>query len=192
MHQSDHAVTQDFYSTRDTLSILYPLFLAVHVRNECHLRGRRLRLCIPFFLVALAGVPAPGQQQLTTGKSLELSLEAKQAVTLTIQGQPGAFANLELSLSGGLISVTSPGLPPWPIELGRGGRVQYVVQLPHDGSAQLEVRSREVSRTAGLQITLLDVANTPELARLYQIEGYFLKAESARRQCLQLRIQRQR
>jgi CHAT domain/MalT-like TPR region len=153
----------------------------VHVRNECHLRGRRLRLCIPFFLVALAGVPASGQQQLTTGKSLELSLEAKQAVTLTIQGQPGAFANLELSLLGGLISVASPGLPPWPIELGKGGRAQYVVQLLHDGSAQLEVRSREVSRTAGLQITLLDVANTPELARLYQIEGYFLKAESARR-----------
>jgi CHAT domain-containing protein len=129
----------------------------------------------------MAAVPAHAQQLLIAGKTLPLSLEAKQSMTLTLQGQPDAFAVLELSLSGGLVSVASPGLPPWPLELGRGGRTQYVVQLLHDGSTHLEVRSREESRTAALQITLADIRNTPELARLYQSEDFFLRGESARR-----------
>jgi CHAT domain-containing protein len=132
-------------------------------------------------LAAISAVPASAQQLLITGKTLPLSLEAKQSITFTLQGQPDEFAVVELSLSGGLVSVTSPGLPPWPLELGRGGRTQYVVQLLHDGSTHLEVRSREESRTAGLQVTLLETKNTREVAQLFQMEGYFLKGESARR-----------
>jgi tetratricopeptide (TPR) repeat protein len=129
----------------------------------------------------MTAVPTHAQQPLIAGKTLPLSLEAKQSITLTLQGRPDAFAVLELSLSGGLVSVASPGLPPWPLELGRCGRIQYVVQLLHDGSTHLEVRSREESRTAALQITLADMRNTAELARLYQSEGFFLRGESARR-----------
>jgi CHAT domain-containing protein len=150
------------------------------MRNEC-LKPRCLRLRVSFLLGVIAVVPASAQQLLTVGNPLPITLEARQAITLAVRGQPDAFANLELSLSGGLVSLSSPGLPPWPLELGRGGRTQYVVQLGHDGSAQFEVRSREESRTAALQITLLDIRNTPDLARLYQIEGYFLKGEGARR-----------
>ena len=151
------------------------------MRNESHLKRPYLGLGIPLLLAAMTAVPASGQQLLITGRTLPLSLEAKQGIILTLHGLPDAFAVVELSLSGGLVSVTSPGLPPWPLELGRGGRTQYVVQLLHDGSTHLEVRSREESRTAGLQVTLLETKNTREAARLYQIEGYFLKGESARR-----------
>ncbi|MGB9416620.1 MAG: hypothetical protein WCB58_09910, partial [Acidobacteriaceae bacterium] len=151
------------------------------MRNESHVKRPYLGLSVPFLLAALTAAPANAQQLLIAGKTLPLSLEAKQSITLTLQGQPDAFAVLELSLSGGLVLVASPGLPAWPLELGKGGRTRYVVQLPHDGSTHVEIRSREASRAAALQITLVEIRNTPDLARLYQSEGFFLGGESARR-----------
>ena len=151
------------------------------MRNESRVKRPYLGLSVPFLLAAMIAVPANAQQLLIAGKTLPLSLDAKQSITLTLQGQPDAFAVLELFLSGGLVLVASPGLPSWPVELGRGGRTQYIVRLLHDGSAHLEVRSREESRTAALQITLTDIRNTPDLAQLYQSEGVFLAGESARR-----------
>jgi hypothetical protein len=100
------------------------------VWNETHLKRPYLRLSVPFFVAAITAVPAWAQQLLIAGKTLPLSLEAKQAIALDVRGQPDAFAVLELSLTGGLVSVISPGLPPWPLELGKGGRTQYALVTP--------------------------------------------------------------
>jgi len=59
-----------------------------------------------------------------------LAERGHDVLALDVRGQPDAFAVLELSLTGGLVSVISPGLPPWPLELGKGGRTQYAMVTP--------------------------------------------------------------
>lgn len=136
--------------------------------------------CLLLLFVACA-VLADAQPAVLGEKPLSLSLAAKQDSIVSLRGKPDTFQLLEIQISGGLFSVTSPNLPPWPLELGQGGQVRYVVLLSHAGSAELEFHSREESRVTSLRVLKLDAPSQPELSLLYETEQCFLKGEGARR-----------
>ncbi len=127
-----------------------------------------------------AAPPAAFAAPLQPGERTHLVLKAKQNATLEVRGPANSLVALQLDLDGGLLAISSPGLPKYAIDLGKGGGFTYVVDLGATGDALVRLDSIEQQRPAELDLTRLSTA-PPNLDTMRRAEEALIVAESARK-----------
>ncbi len=155
----------------------------------------RARICLPALaptlaLVCLRCPAALGQQPaapatalsapLQPGERTHLVLSTKQSATLELRGPANTLIALQLNLDGGLLAITSPGLPRFSLELGKGGQFTYIVDLGAGGAALVRLDSLEQQRPATLDLTRLS-AVPANSATMRRAEEALIVADSTRK-----------
>jgi len=119
--------------------------------------------------------------------SKTIRLAPKESETIPISLEKGQVARFLLRLEGGIIAVasTSPSganRPLWPIDLGRGAALPYVVGGEEAGQYHMTIRSYERERIAQLTVTIEDTEPLgPAALQLQEAEDDLANAELARR-----------
>jgi CHAT domain-containing protein/tetratricopeptide (TPR) repeat protein len=119
---------------------------------------------------------------------MPLKLEAKQTVRLLVGVQAGECARIELRLKGGILSVEAGEQARWPIDLGRGGQLVYIVRgdsISDGGTREdsfMDVTSMERQRPAEVDVEwVARGACTSDELELQAAENDVARAEAARR-----------
>ncbi|WP_221312888.1 CHAT domain-containing tetratricopeptide repeat protein [Granulicella aggregans] len=152
--------------------------------NVKPLSGWKL-ICLVF--LALTGaiclpLPARTQASLTAATPASLQFQPGEIRVLQITGEPHSIQVVKIELGGGLVSLRSPETPNRVLDLGRGGRLFYAVEMPETGRSNIEFSSSEHQRPSDVRIELVTPQFTPDQRVHLQAAGIaFARAEMARR-----------
>jgi tetratricopeptide (TPR) repeat protein len=125
---------------------------------------------------------ARSQTQLSgSNVGVPLILHADESRTVEVLGTPGSLQDVEIRLEGGLVWLQSPRVLPRMLDLGRGGHLQYVVEISSSGTGTLELRSAEHLRDAKLTLQLAANTDQEKARHLEAAEIAFALADTARR-----------
>lgn len=170
-----------------TIGSVGPQQVELHVSTETRIkiaRGNELvKRTLEFgALFGLVVCPALAQSTPTS-----LQLAPKESQTINVALGKGQIALVSLRLEGGIIAVSSAGPsgdkhPLWPIDLGRGASLSYVIGGGEAGDYHLTVVSYERQRSARLTMTIGQAEPADPVAlKLREVEDDIANAELARR-----------
>ncbi len=123
------------------------------------------------------------QRVIPLNQPLSLSIKAGESTTLAIHGSAGSIEVVEFELGGGLVHLQSAEAARRLLDLGRGGRLQFALQIPESGEAKLELASAERLRLAEVRVRIVsyDERTAPQRPHLLAAGIAFAQADSARR-----------
>jgi tetratricopeptide (TPR) repeat protein len=125
---------------------------------------------------------ARSQLLLAPEATVSLTLQPTESKVVEVAGQPHSLQVLEVHLGGGLVGLQSPEAIRRLLDLGRGGRLFFVIEMPASGAAAVELTSGEHLRTAGVSLRLVTSNFRPEQRIHLHAAGIaFAQADSARR-----------